>query len=270
MQYAIVQGKKSEATRGQLGTCEFCGKPMVAKCGSQIMHHWAHVRRLSCDPWWENETQWHRDWKNEFPSECREVCYLAPDGEVHRADVVTHTGIVIEIQHSAMTDIELKSREEFYGNLVWILDGRRFKDNFHLYHFLPCPDHEESKDIVWFKAAKGMHGANGGIFWRLSENPDHIIGSGDLVLVHGIDEIQALIDSTNCGHQQFDWVRPHSVWLRASCPVYIDFGDEWLFRLEHYGPTGIRCIFRISKRKFIHDAMTEKDAKEIGSRFYPI
>jgi hypothetical protein len=77
---------------------------MVAKCGPRVMHHWAHAGRRNCDPWWENETPWHREWKNLFPEDCREVSHTAPDGEVHRADIKTPAGIVIEVQHSNMTD----------------------------------------------------------------------------------------------------------------------------------------------------------------------
>jgi competence protein CoiA len=88
----------------------------------------------NCDPWWENETEWHRTWKNLFPESCREISHIASDCEVHRADIKTPTGIVIEVQHSAMTDAERQSREAYYGNLVWVIDGRGFRDNFDIYH----------------------------------------------------------------------------------------------------------------------------------------
>ena len=64
---------------------------MVAKCGPRIIHHWAHEGRRNCDLWWENETEWHRDWKNLFPLDCREVSHTAEDGEVDRADIRTYT-----------------------------------------------------------------------------------------------------------------------------------------------------------------------------------
>lgn len=109
-----------EAFPGGRGNCPVCGAETIAKCGPRIMHHWAHHRIRDCDPWWENETAWHREWKNKFPLECREVSHVAEDGEIHRADIKTPTGIVIEIQHSSMTDAERISREEFYQNLVWV------------------------------------------------------------------------------------------------------------------------------------------------------
>ncbi|MYK68074.1 MAG: CoiA-like domain protein, partial [Gammaproteobacteria bacterium] len=119
MQYAIVDGRKRAPWKGARGVCPVCGAVMIAKCGPRVIHHWAHKARRNCDPWWENETAWHREWKNHFPEECREVSHTAPDGEVHRADIKTPTGIVIEVQHSPMSDDERETRESFYGNLNW-------------------------------------------------------------------------------------------------------------------------------------------------------
>ena len=161
-----------------------------------------------CDPWWENETQWHRNWKNLFPIECREVSHIASDGEIHRADINTPTGIVIEVQHSSMSDAERISREQFYGNLVWLIDGLGFRNSFNIYHELPNPNSELARDLVWCKARRHMHGANQGLFFRLSEaRHDHPsiekaeVRSG---LVHAISEIQDEIDKNYNGHHQFD------------------------------------------------------------------
>ncbi|MDX0409909.1 CoiA-like domain protein [Sinorhizobium medicae] len=267
MQFALVDGQRIEARSGSKGTCPTCGATMVAKCGPRVIHHWAHASRHDCDPWWENETEWHRDWKNLFPAECREQTRTAPDGEIHRADIVTSTGIVIEVQHSAMTDAERQSREAFYQNLIWIVDGRGFRKQFALHHLLPDPDNEEAQDLVWFKAAHGMNGANSGIFWRRSENPDH--KDGDLVEVHGLHRVEHLI-ATYRGHQQYTWIKPRRTWLDAKCPVYIDFGDEWLLQLHRYGSNRLECVYRVSKKKFLHDAMTETQARNIATRFYQV
>jgi competence protein CoiA len=74
---------------------------------------WAHAGWRNCDPWWENETPRHREWKSLFPDHCREITHTAHDGEIHRADIKTPTGIYIEVQHSSMTDAERLSRESF-------------------------------------------------------------------------------------------------------------------------------------------------------------
>lgn len=130
MQYALLDGRRSEAKKGATGTCLDCNRVIVAKYGPRVLHHWAHASRRNCDPWWENEGDWHCEWKNRFSAECREVSHTAPIGEIHRADIKTPSGIVIEVQHSTMTDEERDSRESFYRSLVWILDGPSFRNNF--------------------------------------------------------------------------------------------------------------------------------------------
>jgi hypothetical protein len=39
--------------------------------------------------------------------------------------------------------------------------------------------------------------------------------------------------------------RPRHTWLDATCSVDIDFGEEYLLRLEVYDKSGLACIFRI-------------------------
>lgn len=274
MQYAQVDGERREASQGAHGQCPSCGAAMVAKCGPRVMHHWAHAGRRDCDPWWENETAWHREWKNLFPESCREITHVAPDGEIHRADIKTPTGIIIEVQHSAMTDAERISRENFYGNLVWLIDGRGFRQNFDIYHLLPDPRSEMAQDLIWAKATRPLQGAARGLFFRLSEcraeDPGVTRASIRGGEIHGIHEIESLVNKAYAGHHQYDWVRPRRTWLDATRPVYIDFGDESLVRLETYDDSGLACVRLVAKRKFIHDVMVETDAMAIASRFYPL
>ncbi|ANO50047.1 hypothetical protein BA177_01355 [Woeseia oceani] len=92
------------------------------------MNHWAHKGRRHCDPWWENETLWHREWKGHFPAEWQEICLNDADtGERHIADVRAENGIVVEFQHSFMRREEMVAREAFYKNMVWVVDGTRLK-----------------------------------------------------------------------------------------------------------------------------------------------
>lgn len=96
---------------------------MVAKCGEHRVRHWAHQSKRLCDPWWENEGEWHRTWKAEFPDAWQEIVHSAEDGTKHIADVKTEHGWVIEFQHSRISPEERRSRDAFYGQLVWIVDG---------------------------------------------------------------------------------------------------------------------------------------------------
>ena len=100
MKFALINGQRQEAKPNLSGECLACGQPMIAKCGEVKIWHWAHKGRCTCDPWWENETEWHRTWKGLFPESWQEVIHQADDGERHIADVKTDRGWVIEFQHS--------------------------------------------------------------------------------------------------------------------------------------------------------------------------
>jgi competence protein CoiA len=100
---------------------------VVARCGEVRFWHWAHKGRRLCDPWWKNETEWHRTWKNEFPTGWQEFPQQAVNGERHVADVRTDGGLVIEFQHLRIEPDERRSREAFYQRLVWVVDGKTRK-----------------------------------------------------------------------------------------------------------------------------------------------
>ena len=125
MKFAIIDNQRVEARPGLVGRCIGCEQPTVAKCGDVRTWHWAHKSKRQCDSWWENETEWHRAWKNRFPVQWQEIRHSASDGEWHVADVKTPDGWVFEFQHSHLEAVERHSREEFYRSLIWIVDGRR-------------------------------------------------------------------------------------------------------------------------------------------------
>lgn len=127
MKFALVNGQRQEAQPDLSGQCPVCGQPMVAKCGEVRMWHWAHRGRRFCDPWWENETEWHRAWKGQFPVNWQEVVHQAENGEKHIADVKTDHGWVIEFQHSYIKPAERQSRDAFYPKIAWVVDGTRRK-----------------------------------------------------------------------------------------------------------------------------------------------
>lgn len=129
MKLANIDGQRREAQPGLRGECSVCGATTIAKCGEKNIWHWAHKDKRKCDHWWENETEWHRDWKNRFAVEWQEFVHRADDGEKHIADVKTDQGWVIELQHSYIKPAERRSREAFYGNMVWVVDGLRRKND---------------------------------------------------------------------------------------------------------------------------------------------
>lgn len=130
MRFAIVNGEKIEAEKGLTGACVGCDQPMIPKCGQIKVKHWAHKSPCECDHWWENETEWHRSWKNNFPTECQEIRHRANDGEWHIADVKTKQDHILEFQHSFLNPEERQARNNFYGlNLIWVVDGLKRKND---------------------------------------------------------------------------------------------------------------------------------------------
>lgn len=125
MKFALVNDTRQEASPSLVGECVGCGSPVIARCGEVRIHHWAHKGRVRCDPWWEPETEWHRAWKNQFPSAWQEVVHHAETGEKHVADVSTDGGWILEFQHSRISREERDSREKFYRRLIWVVDGAR-------------------------------------------------------------------------------------------------------------------------------------------------
>lgn len=127
MKYALINGEKTEATKGTKGGCPSCGSELIAKCGELKVNHWSHKGNRNCDQWWENETEWHRSWKGNFPIEWQEIVHHDESGEKHIADIKTQSGWILEFQHSFLNSEERLSRNIFYQKLVWVVDGARRK-----------------------------------------------------------------------------------------------------------------------------------------------
>lgn len=127
MKFALVNGTEETPSPKKSGLCPFCNAKVISKCGTKKSWHWAHKGKIECDPWWENETEWHRAWKNNFPEHCQERIHHDEKGERHIADVMTDEGWVIEFQHSFIKPEERSSRNSFYKKLAWVVDGTRRK-----------------------------------------------------------------------------------------------------------------------------------------------
>lgn len=99
-------------------TCPTCGVAVIPKCGRINVWHWAHKSGTDCDPWAERDSAWHLAWQNSVPPERREVVF-----GVHRADMVSAGGIVIEVQHSGLSVDDIEAREAFYPRMIWVFDA---------------------------------------------------------------------------------------------------------------------------------------------------
>lgn len=262
MQYSIVNGERILPFPKGKGSCAICGAETHAKCGTIKIWHWAHSSKLECDPWWENETEWHRHWKERFPTSFREVvhtCHVT--GEKHRADIKTSNNVVVEIQNSPITLEELYSRERFYKNMVWIVNGQKFLKRFKILinNPLPEPAVPELQDII-FIPTDNENSCK--FYWSKAENP-RINNNRNMVRIREVAKIRGQLQPHYTGHYPFIWKRPHVVWEKARCPVFIDFGTDILCRLESYR-NQFMCVRAVAKRKVVADITNISNCQLIG------
>lgn len=151
MIWAIKDSKRIKSSPKLKASCPICGEEVLAKCGSIKIWHWAHKSNFECDKWGEHETEWHINWKNEFPREQQEIIIKkcisdycnnkkynhnhideynhgdCVDCEFikHIADIKTKY-LVIELQNSIISPEEIIEKELFYGNMIWVLNGDKF------------------------------------------------------------------------------------------------------------------------------------------------
>ncbi|WP_044420291.1 competence protein CoiA [Pseudomonas syringae group genomosp. 3] len=123
MKLALFEGQRHAPAPGLQGQCPSCGAPVTAKCGNYKIWHWAHKTREHCDPWWESEGEWHRGWKDRFPQEWQEIPHQSSTGERHVADIRTPAGLIIEFQRSTIHPDEVLARQNYYGKMIWVIDG---------------------------------------------------------------------------------------------------------------------------------------------------
>lgn len=184
MKFALINGVKTEAAKGLTGTCQCCGGVVIAKCGQFKIHHWAHKSLKQCDPWWENETDWHRQWKSYFPVSNQEVIFISPTGEKHIADIyLPDKKCVIEVQSYQIKPEEMKSREDFYNVMIWVVNGCKNEFDKYYFHLSVHEAHTNDKllrKINWVGRSK--------LIARWSNTTKHVyFDFGESVLWHLIE-----------------------------------------------------------------------------------
>ena len=214
MIWALVENEKIEASPKTKGICLICGGKMHSKCGEVNVWHWAHDNNENCDLWYEPESIWHKHWKMTFGKENSEIG-IEKQGTRHIADIRTNGNVVIELQNSPLLKPIIRERENFYGErMLWLLNGEKFKTNLVIKEFFEDKIYLERKmKIRW-----------------LRDEPDK---------VKEPDE------------EYFKWKNPRKSWVDVQRPLFIDFGEESLFKvIEGMGTSQIRGKY-ISKEKFI-------------------
>lgn len=122
MRYAYFNNTRVEPSKTiKDAICPICGSKVYPACGNVNVHHFRHENKLDCDPWYEPMSEWHLSWQNSFPESMREVT-LERNQVIHRADIFNNTGTVIEFQSSPIKTDDIKAREEFYDQMVWVFN----------------------------------------------------------------------------------------------------------------------------------------------------
>lgn len=279
MEYALYNGLRTAAQPGLKGLCEHCGGAVQAKCGSIVLWHWAHVSLDTCDSWHEPETLWHRSWKQIFGEHCSEI-RIEKEGTYHIADVLNKDGIVFEFQNSSISGAEIAAREAFYGEkMIWVINGEAFKDSFVMDDD-EYTQHWELSFVNEFEAVQHYASYANGLLiedWRVKQDSVkhflktrgfvHATEAGIYYLeLRGImnkafpekeirSELKALYESQKQAQDSrkgsFTWTRPRRSWEAAKRPVFMDFGEDYLYRIsEGMGREQGRGT-KISKEKFV-------------------
>lgn len=247
MLWAQENGSKILASPGSRAKCPCCGGDVIAKCGEIVSWHWSHKQK-DCDSWHEPESQWHINWKKQFPQDWQEIAI----GN-HRADIATPHGI-IEFQNSPLNAAEIRAREDFYGRMIWVVNASDFKCNLETY----IPE-------SWRKEYIKLHQKPE---WALSCGTLDLFGlleqsEEDLRRWKKLDQQKARAFDEWIKRKQekllhFRWLWPRKTWLIAQRKVYLDFGDDKLYRIaSSYGRKRTYIIAEpLKKSHFIERLIT--------------
>lgn len=229
MKYALVNDIKKEALEsGERGICRCCNSEMIAHCGPQKVNHWKHKTLVKCDIWHEPETEWHRRWKNYFPSDSQEVVMFdEKTNEKHIADVhLFNLALTIEFQHSPIKIDEIKSREKFYKKMIWVIDLIPFLKNISL--------HQDLKETFLNSVALPWANNSQWLLDELKQNYIDIDGyllEEDKPIMHYMYQFEMLCESYNNNEDYFLllWKYQHKRWNYPEMPIFFDLGDEFIY-----------------------------------------
>jgi hypothetical protein len=275
MLYAIVNNEKVRATKGNKGICPLCDKEVRAYCGQKMVRHWKH-KKNDCDPWAERDSEWHVSWQKLFPEKYVE-CIITKNGERHRADVRTKNGVIIEFQHSPISEEEIAVREEFYGEkMLWVLDAQgkfhnlsyEIGEDFNpVYQALVGVVIRGSKFVVFpgEKVHDEIHNYIVQIGFEKYENDNEIVYKAEGGKIGWCycdldiqDKINRVIKDYNL-KLAYNTSQPVKFWWKHrkisfdfnKRPIFLDFGTEVLFHIMRWGldeGTGVGEF--ISKERF--------------------
>ena len=160
-------------------------------------------------------TEWHLGWQRAVPQERREVV-MGP----HRADVVTASGGVAEIQPSQVSPAVIVDREEFYGDrMAWIFDATQAALTVRaappVLANRPCGCTHEQCSNIWLRPGTvcicGHEGCRGYMEPRRWEPSAEV---------------------------RFRWKHARRSLTACRRPVFLDLGDGTVLRPGRFDPAG--------------------------------
>ena len=125
-------GNRISPFTGGRAVCQYCGNTLEGCAGEIVIPYWRHQKGIACDTWKGGETKWHRSWKMKYPMDFREVLVFNEEGERHIADIKNSKDLVIEFQNSPIDVKTIRIREDFYNNMLWVVNAQEFEKNFRL------------------------------------------------------------------------------------------------------------------------------------------
>jgi hypothetical protein len=196
-------------------------------------------------------TDWHLAWQECFPEECREV-WVGLNRE-HRADVKGQRKI-LEVQKSAISAADIQEREEFYGDMAWMLCGEDFEGRLRMW---TCDDEERIRfRFKWGSMRRCWLAASKDIYIHFSKGIARILelcdsGEGILEFV-GIDEFRNTFDD------RFDPMPIHQFGKKFA-PLIPGFTEKCLECFE-----AIRGVMFSDSDFYFHHAIPDlRDQREI-------
>jgi len=149
MQFAINKESKERVlpTPHSHAFCPLCQFPLVAKCGSVNIWHWAHTFNSNC-PGAKLETAWHRRMKEKFPPNQCEIIVKNDLGVVIADVYIPETNTMHEFDFKN----QLTSEEIIKKNCIYARSGYNVMWTFHI-------DDESNNrltrtstlEVYWFK-----------------------------------------------------------------------------------------------------------------------
>jgi len=194
MLLAVMDGaRKRPSKTGERATCPVCDGEVLSRCGEINVWHWAHRAVTSCDPWMEADSEWHAEWKSLVPQPWIEAV-IEKEGNRRCADIQLPNGAVIKLQRGPLSPKHIRDYEKFFGRMIWIFDVR---------------------DSIATTDAMGTSRLD----LRKKEMSEFA------------KKLQGLKNTPN-SYRSFRWKHPKKHIAFATKTVFLDIGDNYVFRMD--------------------------------------